>query len=117
ARERDCTPFMALLAAFQTFLARISGQDDFLVGSPTSGRGAARWAGVVGYFVDLLALRADLAGDPTGEELLARARREALDAFAHQDFPFALLAERLQPERPAGQLLRQPCPGRSRRPR
>jgi amino acid adenylation domain-containing protein len=105
ARERDCTPFMALLAAFQTFLARISGQDDFLLGSPTSGRGAARWAGVVGYFVDLLALRADLAGDPTGDELLARARREALDAFAHQDYPFALLAERLQPERPAGQLL------------
>jgi non-ribosomal peptide synthetase component F len=59
---------------------------------------------VAGYFVDLVALLADLSGGPTGGELLARARREALDAFAHQGFPFALLAERLRRERSSGLL-------------
>ncbi len=102
ARRRDCTLFMTLLAAFQALLARWSCQEDFLVGAPTAGRDSVRWTGVAGYFVDLVALRAGLTGSLTGEELLARARREALDAFAHQDFPFALLAERLQPERLPG---------------
>ncbi|HEX9943360.1 MAG TPA: AMP-binding protein, partial [Thermoanaerobaculia bacterium] len=102
ARGRNCTLFVALLAGFQALLARYSGQQDFLVGAPTTGRGSARWADVAGYFVDLVALRTGLAGDPTVDDLLARARREALDAFEHQDFPFALLAERLQPERHPG---------------
>ena len=102
ARERDGTLFMTLLAGFQALLGRWSGQDDFLVGAPTTGRSSARWTDVAGYFVDLVALRAGLAGDPTGEELLAHTRREALDAFEHQDFPFALLAGRLQPERIPG---------------
>src|SRR6185436_9094806 len=102
ARRLDCTLFMALLAGFQALLARWSGQEDFLVGAPTTGRDSVRFTEVAGYFADLIALRAGLAGYPTGEELLARARRESLDAFAHQGFPFALLAERLQPERLSG---------------
>jgi amino acid adenylation domain-containing protein len=101
ARSQGCTLFMVLLAAWQTLLARASGQDDFAVGAPTSGRPSERLAGLVGYFVQPVALRADLSGDPPVTEALARARRAALDAFAHQDFPFALLAERLQPERDA----------------
>ncbi len=108
ARAAGCTPFMVLLAGFQALLARYSGQEDFLVGAPTAGRtsGGGRLAGVVGYFVNPVALRADLAGDPTVREWLARVRATALGAFAHQDLPFALLAERLQPDRDPG---RPPC--------
>jgi amino acid adenylation domain-containing protein len=105
AAAHGSTLFVALLAAWQALLGRHAAQDDFLVGSPTTGRSApglgGRLAGVVGYFVNLVALRADLAGDPTVPELLARARGAALDALEHADFPFARLAERLQPERDA----------------
>ncbi|HVR96609.1 MAG TPA: amino acid adenylation domain-containing protein [Thermoanaerobaculia bacterium] len=102
ARSQGCTLFMTLLAAWQTLLARYSGQDDFAVGAPTAGRSSERLAGLVGYFVQPVALRADLSGDPPVTEALARARRTALDAFAHQEFPFARLAERLLPERDTG---------------
>ena len=106
AHRSGSTPFMVLLAAFEALLARWSGQEDFVVGSPTSGRMAGRFgdrlAGLVGYFVNPIPLRADVAGDPTVDELLGRVRRTALDAFEHQDFPFALLTERLRPERDTG---------------
>jgi amino acid adenylation domain-containing protein len=106
ARRSGSTPFMVLLAGFAALLTRWSGQEDFLVGSPTSGRLADRFgdrlAGLVGYFVNPLPLRAGTAGDPTVAMLLGRVRRTALDAFEHQGFPFALLAERLRPERDAG---------------
>ncbi len=105
AAAHGSTLFVALLAGWQALLGRHAGQDDFLVGSPTTGRSApglgGRLAGVVGYFVNLVALRADLGGDPTVVEMLERARGAALDALEHADFPFALLAERLQPERDA----------------
>jgi amino acid adenylation domain-containing protein len=97
AGERGATLFMALLAGLQALLARHSGQEDFVVGSPTSGRESVLWAGAVGYFVNPVALRADLSGDPTAEELLARVRQAALDAFEKADFPIALLPDRLQP--------------------
>ncbi|HYO14551.1 MAG TPA: amino acid adenylation domain-containing protein, partial [Thermoanaerobaculia bacterium] len=93
------TLYTVLLTAFQTLLHRYGGQDDVLVGSPTAGRSAAALAGLVGYFVNPVVLRGDLSGDPLFAELLGRLRRTALDAFAHQDFPFPLLVERLQPER------------------
>jgi len=106
ARSRDCTLFMVLLAAYQALLSRISGQEDFLVGCPTSGRApgkvGARLTGMVGYFVNPVALRAGLAGEPAVGEHLERVRRTALDAFDHQDFPLALLAERLQDGRDGG---------------
>jgi natural product biosynthesis luciferase-like monooxygenase protein/amino acid adenylation domain-containing protein/non-ribosomal peptide synthase protein (TIGR01720 family) len=99
ARRSGATLYMALLAAFQALLARESGQEDLLVGSPSAGRGTADLAGAVGYFVNPLVLRGDLAGDPPFTEILARVRRRALAAFAGADYPFAVLAERLQPER------------------
>ncbi|HEY6321945.1 MAG TPA: AMP-binding protein, partial [Thermoanaerobaculia bacterium] len=102
AAERRATPFMALLAVFQALLARLSGQREVVVGSPVSGRGSADLAGVVGYFVNPLALRADFAGDPGFAELLGATRRRVLAAFRHQDYPFPLLAERLQPRRDPG---------------
>jgi amino acid adenylation domain-containing protein len=90
---------MTLLAAFQVLLYRYTGQEDILVGSPTAGRSQAELGEIVGYFVNPVVLRADLAGNPTFNRFLARVRQTALNAFAHQDYPVALLAEKLQPVR------------------
>ena len=102
ARAEGVTLYTLLLAAFQTLLHRYSGQTDLVVGSPTTGRSRAGFASTVGYFVNPLPLRADLAGNPQFSALLRRTHAAALDAFAHGDYPFPLLVERLQPERGAG---------------
>jgi amino acid adenylation domain-containing protein len=99
AQVSGATPFVVLLAAFEALLQRYSGQSDLLLGTVTAARTHAAFARTVGYFVNPLALRADLAGDPRFAHLVARARRDALGAFDHQDFPFPLLVERLQPQR------------------
>jgi len=99
AAARGATLFAALLAAFQAQLGRYSGQDDFAVGAPTAGRGAPEWAGVVGYFVNPVALRADLAGDPSFGTLVERASRTALAGLEHAELPVVLLTERLRPVR------------------
>ncbi len=98
-RAESATLFVTLAAGFGALLARTSGQDEPLFGTPTSGRGTAELAGAVGYFVNPVVLAADLSGDPSAAELLARTRRTALAAFAHQELPFPLLAERLAAER------------------
>jgi amino acid adenylation domain-containing protein/FkbM family methyltransferase len=99
ARDHGATLYATLLAAFETLLYRYTGQESFAVGSPSSGRDSVALTGMVGYFVNPLVMRADFSGDPSFVELLARVRRTALDALAHQAFPFALLVQRLQPER------------------
>ena len=99
SRAQGVTLYTTLLAAFQTLLYRYTGQHDILVGSPTAGRSAAELADLVGYFVNPVVLRANLAGPPAFIELLNRTRQTVLAAFAHQDYPFSLLVERLQPER------------------
>jgi amino acid adenylation domain-containing protein len=105
ARRCDATLFMVLLAAFEALLARHGGQEDFLVGTPTAGRSSRELAGLVGYLVNPVPLRADLADDPDVLTLVARARRATLDGLARQDLPFTLLAEGLaearDPSRPA----------------
>ncbi len=95
ARGSGATLYMALLAAFEVLLARTSGQEDLLLGSPVAGRGGAELAGVVGYFVNPLVVRSDAGGDPTFAELLARVRRRVLRLFAYAEMPFPVLAERL----------------------
>ncbi len=90
---------MTLLAAFNLLLHRYTGQDDILVGSPTAGRSRGAFAGIVGYFVNPLVLRTDLAGNPSFSALLERVRGCVLSAFAHQDYPFPTLVEHLQPTR------------------
>ncbi|MET8998776.1 amino acid adenylation domain-containing protein [Amycolatopsis sp. NPDC004169] len=95
SREHGVTLFMTLLAAYQVLLARYSGQDDFAVGSSSAGRGLPELEGVVGMFINMLPLRAQLAGDPTFAELLARTRRHVLDAFEHADVPFERLVNAL----------------------
>jgi amino acid adenylation domain-containing protein len=99
ARISSSTPFVVLLAAFEALLHRWSGQSDLLLGTVTAARTHAAFARTVGYFVNPLVLRADFAGDPGFARLVARARRDALGAFDHQDVPFPLLVERLQPQR------------------
>ncbi len=102
-REHGATPFVTLLAAFEVLLHRYTGQEDFLVGSVTAARTRAGFARTLGYFVNPLVLRAALGAEdgrePGFAALLGRARLDALGAFEHQDFPFPLLVERLQPQR------------------
>jgi len=98
-RSRGATLFTTLLAGFQSLLHRYTGQEDLLVGSLTSGRDSAGLAGLVGYFVNPVVIRADLSGLPTFAIFLERARRTVLDAFEHQRYPFPHLVERLQPGR------------------
>ncbi|MES1242795.1 MAG: condensation domain-containing protein, partial [Acidobacteriota bacterium] len=93
------TPFMSLLAVFQALLSRITGQAEVVVGAPVAGRSWPETQNLVGFFITTLVLRGDLTGDPTFGELLARSRKAALEAFAHQEVPFEKLVEELQPER------------------
>jgi amino acid adenylation domain-containing protein/non-ribosomal peptide synthase protein (TIGR01720 family) len=99
ARERGATPFMVLLAAWQLLLARWSGQDTIVVGTPVASRQREETEGLIGFFVNMLALRADVAPEAGFADLLARVRETALDAWAHQDLPFERLVDELQPER------------------
>ncbi|AGA31110.1 amino acid adenylation domain-containing protein [Singulisphaera acidiphila] len=98
-RREGATTFMVLLAAFQTLLHRYSGQDDFAVGTPIANRNRAEIEGLIGFFVNMLALRADLAGDPSFRELLGRVRQVALEAYEHQDLSLDKLIEVIQPPR------------------
>ncbi|HEY0510562.1 MAG TPA: amino acid adenylation domain-containing protein [Thermoanaerobaculia bacterium] len=99
ARRHGVTPFLALLAGFEILLSRVSGQEDFPVGTPAANRSRPEIEGLIGFFANTLVMRADLAGSPTVSELLARVRETALGAWTHQDLPFEVLVEALAPER------------------
>ncbi|HEX7312963.1 MAG TPA: amino acid adenylation domain-containing protein [Pyrinomonadaceae bacterium] len=99
AVARGVTPFMLVLAAFQLLLSRYSGQDDIVVGTPVANRTRAEVEPLIGFFVNTLAVRADLAGDPTFVELLSRVREACVGAYAHQEAPFEKVVEAVEPQR------------------
>ncbi len=101
ARREGVTPFMTLLAAFQLVLGRWSGQDDFAVGAPVANRNRPETERLIGYFVNMLALRANLSGNPTVRELLARVREAAVEAYENQEIPLEVLIATLGPRRDA----------------
>src|SRR5882672_2193298 len=93
------TLYVTLLAAFQTLLYRYTGQCDLLVGCPVTGRKKAEWGRLIGYFVNPVVIRTRLSGTLSFQELMKQVRRTVLEALDHQDYPFSLLVESLQPER------------------
>lgn len=99
SRRESTTLYMTLLAAYQTLLHHYTGQEDFLVGSAIANRNRAETEGLIGLFVNTLPQRARLSNSPTFRELLKQVSESALDANLHQDLPFSMLVEELQPQR------------------
>nr|WP_230416343.1 non-ribosomal peptide synthetase [Micromonospora tarapacensis] len=97
--RNNTTLFMTLMTAYQAVLARYSGQDEIVVGTTTTGREPAELEPLIGYFVNMVVLRTDVADDPTFGELLQRVRGVVLEAWKHQQVPFEKVVERIQPVR------------------
>jgi non-ribosomal peptide synthetase component F len=102
SRREGVTLFMLLLAGFKVLLARYAGQEDFVLGVGIANRNSLATEGLIGCFVNFLPLRANLARVQTVRELLRGVREDMLAAHAHQDIPFEVLLEKLQPERRPG---------------
>jgi len=98
-QRESVTLFMTLLAAFQVLLSRYTGEEDVVVGTPIAGRNRAEIEKLIGFFTNTLVLRNNLGGDPDFVSLLREVKRGALEAYSHQDVPFELLVEELQPKR------------------
>jgi amino acid adenylation domain-containing protein len=99
SRQEGATLYMTLLAAFNTLLYRYTAQEDLIVGSPTANRNRRQIQGLLGCFINTLALRTNLSGNPTFRDLLGRVRKVATQSYAYQDMPFEKLVEELQPKR------------------
>ena len=99
SKHEGVTLFMTLLAAWQLLLARYSRQPDVVVGSPVANRTRSEVEGLIGFFVNTLVLRTQVDGELRARELLQRVREVCLGAYAHQEVPFEMLVEQLQPER------------------
>jgi len=99
SRLEGVTLYMTLLAGFDVLLHRYSGQQDIIVGTPIANRTRVETERLIGFFVNTLLLRADLSGNPSFRQLLARIREVTLGAYTYQDMPFERLVEELQPER------------------
>ncbi|HEU0055422.1 MAG TPA: amino acid adenylation domain-containing protein, partial [Longimicrobium sp.] len=99
AQRQGTTLFMTVLAGWAVVLGRLSGQDDVVIGTPVANRGRREIEGLIGFFVNTLALRVDLSGAPTAAELLERVKERTLAAQHHQDIPFEQVVERVDPVR------------------
>ncbi|MCS7475572.1 non-ribosomal peptide synthetase [Umezawaea endophytica] len=102
AADAGVTPYVALVAAFQALVARHSGSEDVVLGSPTAGRGPSALDEVMGFFADSLVIRTSLADDPTFRALVARTRAGVLDALSRSRVPFDVVVNHLHPERDLG---------------
>lgn len=98
-RSENATSFMLLLAAFKVLLYRYTGQTDVAVGMPVAGRPHSELEGLIGFFVNTVVARTDLAGQPSFRETLRRVREESLRAFMYQDLPFDQVVQAVQPAR------------------
>ncbi|KAG0003104.1 hypothetical protein BGZ65_002028, partial [Modicella reniformis] len=99
SQKHGMTLYMTILAAWSAVLSRLSGQDDIVIGSPAANRNHYQIESLIGFFVNTLALRVDMSGDPTVGQLLGRVRSSALGAQAHQDLPFEQVVDIVQPPR------------------
>lgn len=99
SRRQGVTIYMTLLAAFAVLLSRYTGETDIVIGTPIANRNRVEVEGLIGFFVNTLALRAGVDGDPQFGELVGRVREVVLDAYAHQDVPFERVVEEIKPER------------------
>jgi len=98
-QDEGVTLFMLLLAAFQSLLHRYSNQDLVNIGTPIANRNRADIEGLIGFFINTLVMRGDFSGNPTFREFLQQTREAALGAYAHQDLPFEMIVDALQPDR------------------
>ncbi|WP_182875701.1 condensation domain-containing protein [Microbispora sp. H10670] len=105
SRQERATGFMVLLSAFAVLLFHESGQEEMVIGAPTAGRGRPEFEEIVGYFVNTLAFRLDLSGNPSFRSLLRRVRESVLEAMPHQHVPFDKVVQEVRPT---------PSPGRPR---
>jgi amino acid adenylation domain-containing protein len=101
SRRQGTTLYVTLLAALQVFLHRYSGQPDIVVGTVSANRGRPELAPLIAYLVNTLPIRVDVSGDPTFEELVAQVKTATVEAYAHQELPFAKMVEALNVARDA----------------
>ena len=99
SRREGVTLYMTLMAAFAVLLHRSSGENDVVIGTPIANRNRMEVEGLIGFFVNSLAMHVKVGGDPTFGQLVARVREVVLGAYAHQDVPFERIVEELKPER------------------
>src|ERR1035441_3810779 len=99
SRRHGATMFMTLLAAWAVLLARLSGQQDLVIGTPAANRGRTEIENLIGFFVNTLVMRLDLSGSPSVSELLEQAKVQALAAQQNQDIPFEQVVELTRPAR------------------
>ncbi len=99
AKEEGITPFTVYAAAYFAWLQRCSGSDDLVIAAPNANRRYSSVEPVIGYFIGMMVLRADLSGNPTFRELVNRIKPVVLDAVAHSDLPFGKLVDAVNPPR------------------
>jgi len=99
SKGEGATLYMTLLGAFAVLLYRYSGQSEMVIGTPIANRNLIETEGLIGFFVNTLAMRTQVGGDPTFRELVKSVREVVLGAYAHQDVPFERIVEELKPER------------------
>jgi len=99
AQESSVTPFMLLLSAYALLLSRYSSQTDIVIGSPVANRTAPESEPLIGFFVNTVAFRISLEGNPVFRDLLAKVKQVALEGYARQQVPFEQIVDALQPER------------------
>nr|ACH88362.1 nonribosomal peptide synthetase/polyketide synthase hybrid [Karenia brevis] len=99
SQSEEVTLFTTLLTALKVLVLRYTNEEDTIIGTPIAGRNRAEVEPLIGFFVNTLVMRTDLSGNPSFVDALHRVEETVLGAFAHQDLPFEMLVEKIQPER------------------